>query len=56
MEGADRFDKFVFPEPHGEIVTNNILDIDGPLRAISPPACARSDALYQPVALLAEIA
>ena len=34
IEGANGFDKFVFPEPYGEIVTNNILDIDEPLRAI----------------------
>ncbi len=34
IEGANGFDKFIFPEPYGEIVTNNILDIDDPLRAI----------------------
>ena len=34
IEGANGFDKFVFPEPYGEIVTNNILDIDEPLRVI----------------------
>jgi hypothetical protein len=34
IEGANGFDKFIFPEPYGEIVTNNILDIDEPLRAI----------------------
>jgi predicted type IV restriction endonuclease len=34
IEGNDGFDKFIFPEPHGELVTNNILDIDGPLEAI----------------------
>ena len=34
IEGANGFDKFIFPEPYGEIVTNIILDIDEPLRAI----------------------
>jgi hypothetical protein len=34
IEGRDGFDKFIFPEPCGEIVTNNILDIDEPLQAI----------------------
>ena len=33
IEGHGGFDKFVFPEPHGEIVTNNILDIDQALLA-----------------------
>ncbi len=31
IEGNGGFDKFIFPEPHGEIVTNNILEIDLPL-------------------------
>jgi hypothetical protein len=34
IEGSDGFDKFVFPDPHGEIVTNNMLDIDAPLKAM----------------------
>lgn len=34
IEGAAGYDKFIFPEPFGEIVTNNIVDIDEPLRAI----------------------
>jgi len=34
IEGNGGFDKFIFPEPHGEIVTNNILDIDQPLLAV----------------------
>lgn len=34
VEGANGFDKFVFPTPYGEIVTNNMLDIDEPLRAV----------------------
>lgn len=34
IEGRDGYDKFVFPEPHGEIITNSMRDIDEPLRAI----------------------
>lgn len=34
IEGRDGYDKFVFPEPYGEIVTNSMRDIDEPLRAI----------------------
>lgn len=33
IEGRDGIDKFIFPDPYGEIVTNNILDIDEPLKA-----------------------
>jgi len=55
IEGANGFDKFIFPEPHGEIVTNNILDIDGALRAIFT-ARVREMGRFQPVARLAEIA
>ncbi len=33
IEGADGYDKFIFPEPFGEIVTNNIYEIDEALRA-----------------------
>lgn len=32
IEGADGYDKFIFPEPYGEIVTNNIYEIDDALR------------------------
>ncbi len=32
IEGADGYDKFIFPEPFGEIVTNNIYEIDEALR------------------------
>jgi hypothetical protein len=32
--GADGIDKYIFPAPYGEIITNNILDIDEPLKAI----------------------
>jgi predicted type IV restriction endonuclease len=34
VEGANGFDKFIFPKPYGEIVTNNMLDIDEALRAV----------------------
>lgn len=33
FEGSDGFDKFVFPAPFGEIITNNLIDIDRPLKA-----------------------
>jgi hypothetical protein len=55
MEGRDGFDKFIFPDAHGEIVTNNILDIDGPLQAIFT-ARVREIGLPQPVARLVQIA
>lgn len=32
VEGSNGYDKFVFPEPFGEIVTNSISEIDEPLR------------------------
>jgi predicted type IV restriction endonuclease len=34
VEGANGFDKFVFPKPYGEIITNNMNDIDEALRAV----------------------
>jgi hypothetical protein len=34
IEGPEGCDKFVFPEPFGEITTYNLLDIDEPLKAI----------------------
>lgn len=34
IEGANGYDKFVFPEPFGEVVTNNVAEIDEPLRRI----------------------
>ena len=33
IEGAEGFDKFIFPSPYGEIVTKSVLDIDEPLSA-----------------------
>ena len=34
IEGADGFDKFVFPEPHGEIVTSDLSEIDAALKSV----------------------
>lgn len=34
IEGCDGFDKFVFPEPIGEIVTNSLTEIDSALKAV----------------------
>jgi hypothetical protein len=34
VAGDNGFDKFVFPEPFGEIITNAMTDIDEPLRAV----------------------
>lgn len=34
IEGADGYDKFVFPEPIGELVTNNLHDIDTALKTV----------------------
>jgi predicted type IV restriction endonuclease len=33
IEGAEGFDKFIFPSPYGEIVTKSVIDIDEPLQA-----------------------
>lgn len=33
VAGENGYDKFVFPEPYGEVVTNAMIDIDEPLRA-----------------------
>lgn len=55
IEGANGFDKFIFPEPYGEVVTNNILDIDEPLRAIFT-ARVRDVGPARPMVRLAEIA
>ena len=54
-EGRDGLDKFLFPEPYGEITTNNILDIDEPLRAIFT-ARVREVGPALPMARLAQIA
>ncbi len=34
IEGADGYDKYVFPDPIGEIVTNSIADIDTALKTV----------------------
>ncbi|HMN38312.1 MAG TPA: type I restriction enzyme HsdR N-terminal domain-containing protein [Hyphomicrobium sp.] len=34
IEGADGYDKYIFPDPIGEIVANNVLEIDGALKAV----------------------
>lgn len=34
IEGADGYDKFIFPDPIGEIVTNNVLEIDTALKTV----------------------
>jgi hypothetical protein len=34
IESADGLDKFVFPEPFGEITTNDLSEIDVPLRSV----------------------
>jgi hypothetical protein len=55
VEGADGLDKFVFPEPHGEIVTNNLLDIDAALKAMFSQRVQEMGAMPQ-LASLARIA
>lgn len=34
IEGGNGYDKFIFPAPFGEIVTNSISEIDGPLQKV----------------------
>lgn len=34
IEGGTGYDKFIFPEPYGEILTSTMTEIDEPLRAI----------------------
>jgi hypothetical protein len=34
IAGDNGYDKFVFPEPYGEVVTNAMIDVDEPLRAV----------------------
>jgi predicted type IV restriction endonuclease len=34
IEGADGYDKFIFPDPAGAIVTNNLADIDNALKVV----------------------
>jgi len=55
IEGAEGFDKFIFPPPYGEIVTKSVLDIDEPLAAIFA-ARVRELGNMHPVERLARIA
>ena len=34
IEGADGYDKYVFPDPIGEIISNNVLEIDTALKTV----------------------
>lgn len=34
IEGADGYDKYIFPDPIGEIVANNVLEIDHALKTV----------------------
>jgi len=55
IEGAEGFDKFIFPSPYGEIVTKSVLDIDEPLIATFTTR-VRELGHLQPVERLARIA
>jgi hypothetical protein len=55
IEGAEGFDKFIFPSPYGEIVTKSVLDIDEPLIATFSTR-VRELGHLQPVERLARIA
>jgi hypothetical protein len=55
IEGAEGFDKFIFPAPYGEIVTKSVLDIDEPLQATFA-ARVRELGHLQPVERLARTA
>jgi hypothetical protein len=55
IEGAEGFDKFIFPPPYGEIVTKSALDIDEPLAATFA-ARVRELGHLHPVEHLARIA
>lgn len=48
IEGADGFDKYIFPDPIGDIVTNNILEIDDALKAIFTTRVRELGGIYQP--------
>ena len=34
IEGADGYDKYIFPDPIGEIISNNVLEIDTALKTV----------------------
>ncbi len=48
IEGADGYDKYIFPDPIGDIVTNNILEIDDALKAIFATRVRELGGIYQP--------
>lgn len=48
IEGADGCDKFMFPDPIGDIVTGNIVEIDDALKAIFAARVRELGGLYQP--------
>ena len=50
IEGGNGYDKFVFPAPFGEIVTNAIGDIDGPLQKVFEARIRELDAAHLPAA------
>jgi hypothetical protein len=55
IEGAEGFDKYIFPAPYGEVVTKSVLDIDEALEATFI-ARVRELGHLQPVERLARIA
>ena len=55
VEGGDGINKFIFPAPYGEVVTNNTLDIDEPLKATFT-ARVREMGPLQMIGRLAQIA
>lgn len=48
IEGADGYDKFIFPDPIGEIVTNNMLEIDTALKTVFAARVREMGGLSQP--------
>ena len=48
IEGADGCDKYIFPDPIGDIVTNNIHEIDDALKAIFATRVRELGGIYQP--------
>lgn len=48
IEGADGYDKYIFPAPIGDIVTNNILEIDDALKAVFLMRVRELGGIYQP--------
>lgn len=56
IEGADGYDKYIFPDPIGEIVTNNIVEIDDALKAIFQMRIRELGGVSQQLTRLARIA